>query len=268
MSPVPSVLVLGSPGEAAFLTIDQVPITNSPIVINTIFLTITWSLVGLRAWTRGRILKSFGWDDLAMLFALVSYSLSRQILSTNSAPTVLHSLQHRMADDPFVYQWKEIFDKDRTGKVNWCKSHLLISINPLVLNEIQWLLVTEDFYVLTMICLKISLSLFFLRVLLQQWERRIIYVVVTLSTLFGIGYFFVAVFQCGIYKDAFDFWTKLISNQCITPPQVLGVSYTYAVITTLTDCTFAILPIPMLRKSQLALKEKFIVGFILILGAM
>ena len=104
--------------------------------------------------------------------------------------------------------------------------------------------------------------------MVKPWEKKVVYVSLGVCTLFNIGYFFFAVLQCGIFQDAFQFWTKLISNQCITPIQILGVSYTHAVLTAITDWTFALLPIAMLRESQLAKREKIIVGFILALGAM
>jgi hypothetical protein len=119
-----------------------------------------------------------------------------------------------------------------------------------------------------MIALKISLGIFFLRIVIRPWEKRVVYVCLAVSTVFGIAYFFFAVCQCGMTKDSFEFWTKLISNKCVTPAQVLGVSYTHAILTTVTDWIYAVLPIPMLHKSQLARREKVIVGLILVLGAM
>jgi hypothetical protein len=119
-----------------------------------------------------------------------------------------------------------------------------------------------------MLALKISLSIFYLRILVRVWEKRIIYVVVTVSTLFSIALFFLCVFQCGIFKNALEFWAKLSSDRCITPSQVEGVTYAYAIVTIVTDFTFALLPVVTLWESTMEKKEKFIVGFILLLGTM
>jgi hypothetical protein len=132
----------------------------------------------------------------------------------------------------------------------------------------QWLLVTEDFYILTMLVLKVSLAIFFLRILIDKWQRRIIIATVTVSTLFGIAYFFFAVFQCGVVKNSFDLWFKFASHKCITRSQILGISYTHATITTGSDWIFALIPLSMMKQLQLRWKEKLIVGFILTLGAM
>lgn len=62
----------------------------------------------------------------------------------------------------------------------------------------QWLVTAEVFYVLTMLVLKISLALFFLRIMVKRWQQKVVYVAITFSTLMSIGYFFFACFQCGV----------------------------------------------------------------------
>jgi hypothetical protein len=119
-----------------------------------------------------------------------------------------------------------------------------------------------------MLVLKVSLGIFFLRILVRNWEKRIIYTVVTLSTLFSVGLFFFCVFQCGIFKNAFDFWSKLSGDRCITPRQVKVVTYTYAMITIVTDFSLALLPVVTLWESSMKKKEKTVVGFILLLGTL
>jgi hypothetical protein len=132
----------------------------------------------------------------------------------------------------------------------------------------QWLLVTEYFYILTMLVLKISLAIFFLRIIAKPWQRNLVYAAVTLSTLFNIGYFFFAVFQCGIPKGAFVFFIKKVSGKCINKAEILGVSYAHGAVTTFTDLIFAFLPVFMLHDTNMNRREKWTVGLILVLGAM
>jgi hypothetical protein len=40
-------------------------------IVSGILLLFSWTTVGLRTWTRIRIVKNFGWDDFSMLVALV-----------------------------------------------------------------------------------------------------------------------------------------------------------------------------------------------------
>jgi hypothetical protein len=119
-----------------------------------------------------------------------------------------------------------------------------------------------------MILLKLSLGIFFLRILVDKWQRMIVYLVVTLSSAFGIGYFFYAVFQCGIPNSGgFTFWEKKIEGRCYSSAQTVGPGDTHAVISTITDITLACLPITMLRKSRLPRREKLVVGGILAFAA-
>jgi hypothetical protein len=130
------------------------------------------------------------------------------------------------------------------------------------------LLVTEIFYVLTMLFLKISLAIFFLRIMVAPWQRRVVYITAGIATAFSLAYFFFAIFQCGVPKGPYVFFIRKLSGQCVTPTQILGFSYAHGAITSLTDVIFGFLPIPMLHHTTMNRREKTTVGFILILGAM
>jgi hypothetical protein len=129
------------------------------------------------------------------------------------------------------------------------------------------LLVAETFYSVVMICLKLSLGIFFLRIMVDQTQRRIIYFVVSLSAGFGAIYFFFIVFQCGAPIQGATFWERYISRQCVPDAAVLAMGYTHAIITALTDATFAVLPIGLVRRAKLHPRQKIVVGGILIIGA-
>jgi hypothetical protein len=121
---------------------------------------------------------------------------------------------------------------------------------------------------MTMLTLKPAIGLFFLRILVYPWQKRIVYIAVALSTAFNIAYFFVICFQCGITHNSFEIFEKFVSSKCLSPPRILGMAYTHAIITALTDWTFAIMPIIIIQKSQLRIREKYIVGFIVMMAAM
>lgn len=88
-----------------------------------------------------------------------------------------------------------------------------------------------------------------------------------LSTLIGVAYFFFIIFQCGAPIQGATFWHRFIAHKCQPDSAVLAMGYTHAIITALTDATCAILPILFLRRSKLDLGKKFIVGVILVIGA-
>jgi hypothetical protein len=121
-----------------------------------------------------------------------------------------------------------------------------------------------------MIFLKIALGVFFLRILVERWQRWVVYNVVTLASLFGFGYFVYTIFQCGVPSstDGSRFWEKEIDGKCYSKPaEVLGLGYAHAIITALSDVCLAIVPIPVLKKARIKRREKIIVWGILLLGS-
>jgi hypothetical protein len=132
----------------------------------------------------------------------------------------------------------------------------------------QWLIVMEVFYIITMMILKISIGIFFLRIAYRPWHKRIVYVAVGFSTVFSVAYVFVSIFQCGYFTSALVFFLKRLADQCISRTSNFALALTVGVITTLTDLSFAILPFAVLHKATITKREKATVGFILTLAAM
>ena len=108
-----------------------------------------------------------------------------------------------------------------------------------------------------------SIAIFYLRIVQSRAQKVVIYTTVLCSTLFSIAMFFFAVFQCGIYDGAFDFIFRRLTNDCASDSSALGMTYTHAVITTLTDWTFLLMPVWLLRKSMMSKRVKLIVGLFL-----
>jgi hypothetical protein len=117
-----------------------------------------------------------------------------------------------------------------------------------------------------MITLKISLGVFFLRIMVVPWQKRSVYVIVTISTLMGIAYFLFALFICGLPVDAHFYWERRFEGQCASSSTILGISYSHAVVTALTDLLLALLPLPMVKKANITSKEKIVVMTIFIIA--
>jgi hypothetical protein len=118
-----------------------------------------------------------------------------------------------------------------------------------------------------MMTLKISLAVFFLRIIVRRWQRLAIYTTISISTGFSIAYFFFTIFQCGYFTSPVQFFVKKLSGECVSRASIIGMNFTHAGVMTLTDWPFVILPLSLLRRSLLKRKEKFVVGFLLMLGA-
>jgi hypothetical protein len=125
----------------------------------------------------------------------------------------------------------------------------------------------EVFYIVTMLTLKISIGIFFLRIAFRPWHRRIIYVAVGFSTVFSVAYLFFAIFQCGYFTSALIFFVRRVADECVSRTSNFALALTVGIITTFTDLSFAILPFAILHKAGISKREKVIVGFILTLAA-
>ena len=115
-----------------------------------------------------------------------------------------------------------------------------------------------------MVVFKISLGVFFLRIVVRAWHAIFIYMVMLISTTFGIAYFFVALWQCG---NPVNILENKLAGHCQSASAILGMGYTHAAVQAFTDWSFAILPVIILWNANIDLRSKFSVGFILMLGA-
>ena len=115
---------------------------------------------------------------------------------------------------------------------------------------------------------KLSLGVFFLRIMIFRWQRWVIYAAMAVSTTIGTAYFFVGVFQCGYFSNIWIFLSRRITLEgCIPVIPALGVAYTQASVAALTDWIYAILPLFLLYNAQMKRREKNIVFGILSLAA-
>lgn len=111
--------------------------------------------------------------------------------------------------------------------------------------------------------LKLSLGLFFLRILVEPWHRQVVYVVMALSTAVNVFCSFWAIFVCG---NPVHYLIRLVSGKCVAKGPWLAIGYLQSATNTATDIAMAILPIPMLWNIQMSLGKKFMVASILMLA--
>ncbi len=129
------------------------------------------------------------------------------------------------------------------------------------------MLLSEDFYVLVMLFLKITIGLFFLRIICIPWHRILINITIIISSIFNFCALIFVIFQCGIPSGGLEYITRRSEGRCITKDAGLGISYVHGVIGTLTDLVYATLPYLLLRGSNMCTREKWTAVFILSLAA-
>jgi hypothetical protein len=110
-----------------------------------------------------------------------------------------------------------------------------------------------------MITLKISLGIFFLRIMVDRWQRYAVYFIVLVSTLAGLTLFFLTIFVCGVPVQAELYWQRKLEQRCASAATTLGVNYMHASVNSATDVSLALLPLTMMRKALIKKHEKRIV---------
>ncbi|CAN9351717.1 unnamed protein product [Alternaria alternata] len=126
---------------------------------------------------------------------------------------------------------------------------------------------SEVFYILTTTFLKVSLGLFFLRVLTKKWQKLIFHVILAISATYGLYYVFIALFQCGDPTRLADSLLSPSSPNCLPSALLLTSGYLYGVINVIADWTFVLIPITVLLDSDLDRRSKISVSIVMALGA-
>jgi hypothetical protein len=120
-------------------------------------------------------------------------------------------------------------------------------------------------YILTMIAAKMSISLFFLRITIDQLQRRIIYVAMGLSSITGVVFLFVTIFQCNPTLFSMDHGQ---STKCMPVNIVIGLTYFYSSVNVLCDLAFGLMPFWIVWGLKVKQSEKLVLVPILSMGCL
>ena len=117
-----------------------------------------------------------------------------------------------------------------------------------------------------MVILKISLGIFYLRIVVSRWHKITVYATVGIAAIFTSYYFFAILFSCGLPSH---FLTNALHGKCTgTVHGRYAVNMTAGVINTVSDFILAILPIALINKACMPLPAKISASLILLLGCL
>ncbi|KAJ4360339.1 uncharacterized protein N0V89_000901 [Didymosphaeria variabile] len=122
---------------------------------------------------------------------------------------------------------------------------------------------SEIFYILTTTFLKISLGLFFLRLLTKPWQTRLFQTVLVISGVYGIFYFFATVFVCGNPSKLAESLLGARTTHCAPIWFVLSTGYIYGIINVIADWIFTLIPIVILKDSTMDRRSKISVAIVM-----
>ncbi|KAF7194093.1 hypothetical protein HII31_04614 [Pseudocercospora fuligena] len=199
--------------------------------VASIFLLSVWITLSLRLWVRIALIRSFGWDDAFLLFAALIFT---------GYCTV-------------VFMIETVGGAQRINELDLDELSRLVGI----------VVASFDLYISAMILFKISLGIFYLRIVIRSWQRYAVYTAVILNTIYGTFMFFIALFNCG---DPSRYLENEIAQVCLDKSAIYSIQLAGCIINAITDWTFAILPIFVLTKATMPLPAKISAGFILLLG--
>jgi hypothetical protein len=129
----------------------------------------------------------------------------------------------------------------------------------------QKLVAFAGIYALTCILLKISLGLFFLRIITERWQRNVIYAGIAINTVYGIVYFGLCTFGCG---DPSKYLLHLSLQQCISIRNVvIPASYVFTGLNAALDWIMALLPISTIWNLNMPKATKFWAYLLMLMGA-
>ena len=124
----------------------------------------------------------------------------------------------------------------------------------------------EVFYILTTTALKISLGLFFMRVLTRRWQINLFRIILFISAVSGIFYVCIVIFACGSPEKLA---LGLVGyKKCLPPRLILTAGLLYGIINVLADWTFVLIPIWILVESDMDRQMKISVSIVMAFGAM
>lgn len=130
----------------------------------------------------------------------------------------------------------------------------------------QWWWACEPVYVMCTMFLKFSIGLFLLRIAVTKTQKSIIWLVMVVTAIISLYFFFLFVFQCWPVRYFWEQYTGL-EGSCINSDIITVSTYVYSAISCWSDWTLCILPAFMVWNLQMNPRTKISVCIILALSA-
>ncbi|USP74792.1 hypothetical protein yc1106_02066 [Curvularia clavata] len=200
--------------------------------ITIAFLALAWVFILLRVWTRTFVIANFGWDDSIMVLAgliFTVYCATVLFIATHGGGTVISDFEH-----------------------------------------LKWLMklanVAESSYVLAMMFIKISIAIFFARIIAKRQHMIIIYVAIAITVVSSVSTYLYCFLRCG--PDLDEYLVRQLTDDCAPVHLDLFMAYQQAAFNTLTDVIFVAMPVVVLWNASMDRRAKVSAGFVLIIATL
>ncbi|SPQ25015.1 eec87730-e41e-40bc-a9d4-17d6dc907b95 [Thermothielavioides terrestris] len=119
------------------------------------------------------------------------------------------------------------------------------------------------FYFLQVMLLKLCLLLFYLRIFPSQSVRRLLWGTIVLDVVFGVVFFFLAIFQCSPISYFWTNWDGEHEGKCLNSN---AIAWANAAISIALDLWMLAIPLAQLKTLNLHWKKKIGVGLMFCVG--
>ena len=130
---------------------------------------------------------------------------------------------------------------------------------------IMYFFIIEVFYCIIVACMKLALLFFFLRIFQFGKARILLRITIIFSSLFGVVFAVVAVFQC---SPVDYFWNKVNDGHVGHCINVNALGWSQASVSIALDFWMLFLPLWQLRKLNLDWRRKLGVGIMFFVGTL
>ncbi|PGH29743.1 hypothetical protein GX50_07497 [[Emmonsia] crescens] len=210
--------------------IDPVSRGGHGIVVNAVFLPLTVLTVVVRLLTRGIFLRYIWFDDYVMIFALLCVIAFAIVMIIS----VDYGLGKHIWDIPL---WRHI-------------SYLRLTM------------VESILYICGTAGMKISIILFYLRIFPPSRVHIVCDALIIFILCYSIASIFVIIFMC---QPIAKFWdVRITHGHCVNRA---AAYYANAGLSIATDIMTLVIPMPLIRRLKIPLRQKIIIAFFLGMGA-
>ncbi|THY18507.1 hypothetical protein D6D01_07263 [Aureobasidium pullulans] len=205
------------------------------------FLILVWTSISLRVYVRMFMIRAFGWDDAILLMSAVTF--------TSFCACLLVEAKYCRAP--------EVESAYMTANLE--------AIWIVLTKALEFVVVYNALYILTTILFKISLAIFFLRIVVVKWQRRLIYTSTGIYTLYSVIFIFLVTFRCGSPSDLL---INAYKGKCISNGAIMPLVYISGALNAAADIVFATLPGIILWNSHMPRQAKISAGVLLSMGCL
>lgn len=228
------------------------------------FLALAWLFVVLRVWTRTYVISNFGWDDATMVLAGVIEMAEIHCSYIDPLADGFHGILYMHT--AYRSSWRRHPRHQRRSTHQAYEGMEQTHHLHRKLISLQWAIASEATYVITILILKVSLGIFFSRIIVKHWQLILIHITIAVSAISSTASFFYIIFRCGSSPDNYVF--QQLANNCAPRGLDRFFAYQNAAFSTLTDIIFATLPFFILWNTSMDRRSKISVGIILSLAAL